>query len=475
VVYFAYDAAGQRVRKVWEHSGLVEERIYLDGYEVYRKRDSSGLALERQTLHVMDGVKRIALVETTTVDVSAGGAFEAATVTRFQLGNHLGSAVLEVDETGKVISYEEYHPYGTTAYHAKTAAEVSLKRYRYTGKERDEETGLHYYGARYHATWLGRWTSCDPAGLDDGINMYAYVHDRPTVMTDLQGRQGRFGYDACAVGYACASDTAPMYDPDLDPEDVKVDAEGLHVWDGSNWVLYRAPPAEESDESEAPDKSKPEAPSSPPKAGPDCQVKDLKAEFRDWEVEWPNKEGKYTVRLPVKLTVELEPGVSKADCLICQEKKGIMFYAGEPEGDRDQYKPDLPPGAREAKPLWTGTEWTGGDLPNEEAGWKGQTGTFYDAPGFWRIAPIVVRGPTTEAKPLFSPPVGIRTPDTVVKTTFPLLMLGGTTKDRFFRLHTYVADKRTGAKLRELYWGLRIEAETPAREKLKYEKADPVP
>ena len=170
-VYFAYDASGQRVRKVWEHSGLVEERIYVGGWEVYRKRDASGLALERETLHVMDGVKRVALVETTTADASAGGAFQVATVTRFQLGNHLGSAVLEVDAAGSVISYEEYHPYGTTAYHAGTgAAEVSLKRYRYTGKERDEETGLYYHGARYYAPWLGRWTSADPMGMVDGLN-----------------------------------------------------------------------------------------------------------------------------------------------------------------------------------------------------------------------------------------------------------------------------------------------------------------
>ncbi|KYF86989.1 hypothetical protein BE17_19765 [Sorangium cellulosum] len=28
---------------------------------------------------------------------------------------------------------------------------------RSTGKERDEETGLYYYGARYYAAWLGRW------------------------------------------------------------------------------------------------------------------------------------------------------------------------------------------------------------------------------------------------------------------------------------------------------------------------------
>ena len=47
--------------------------------------------------------------------------------------------------TAQIISYEEYYPYGSTSYQAgRSAAEVSLKRYRYTGMERDEETGLYH-------------------------------------------------------------------------------------------------------------------------------------------------------------------------------------------------------------------------------------------------------------------------------------------------------------------------------------------
>ncbi|XYI02085.1 hypothetical protein ACMHYB_20840 [Sorangium sp. So ce1128] len=102
------------VRKVWEHSGLVEERIYLGGYEVYRKRNMTGLVLERQTLHVMDGARRVAMVETKTIDTS--GPFTVTPRLRYQLDNHLGSALLEVDGAGLVIGYEEYHPFGTTAY-----------------------------------------------------------------------------------------------------------------------------------------------------------------------------------------------------------------------------------------------------------------------------------------------------------------------------------------------------------------------
>jgi len=66
---------------------------------------------------------------------------------------------------------------------------VSLKRYRYTGKERDEETGLNHHGARYYAPWLGRWTSCDPIGIKDGLNAYCSFHDNPLVFKDPNGMQ----------------------------------------------------------------------------------------------------------------------------------------------------------------------------------------------------------------------------------------------------------------------------------------------
>ena len=70
-----------------------------------------------------------------------------ANISRYQYGNHLGSVGMELDETGQLISYEEFHPYGTTAYRAaNSAVDVSPSRYRYTGKERDEETGLGHHG-----------------------------------------------------------------------------------------------------------------------------------------------------------------------------------------------------------------------------------------------------------------------------------------------------------------------------------------
>ncbi|MCG3156422.1 MAG: hypothetical protein DKINENOH_03046 [bacterium] len=192
--YYVYDAAGQRVRKVVEknNGGLIEERIYLGGFEIFRQHDgpigSNPLKLERETLHIMDDQQRVALVETLTVKGGQPTSSNQRPATRFQLDNHLGSACLELDGNGAVISYEEYHPYGTTSFQARSsAAEVSLKRYRYTGMERDEESGLYYHGARYYAPWLARWASCDPIGIKDGINVFAYVGNRPVTSKDSTG------------------------------------------------------------------------------------------------------------------------------------------------------------------------------------------------------------------------------------------------------------------------------------------------
>ncbi len=177
--YYVYDSAGQRVRKVLESQLGVRrsERLYLGGFEVWREYQADGVTIEtaRETLHVMDDKQRIALVETLTIDNGSDVATPTSRL-RYQLSNHLGSSSVELNEVAAPISYEEYHPYGTTAFQVhNTNAEVSLKRYRYTTKERDDETGLNYHGARYYAPWLARWTSPDPIGVSGGINVFAYA------------------------------------------------------------------------------------------------------------------------------------------------------------------------------------------------------------------------------------------------------------------------------------------------------------
>lgn len=186
--YYNYDASGQRTRKVVEkQGGLREVRIYLGGFEIFRRYSNNALLLVRESLHVMDNKNRIALIDFCTT-----GNDEPPQLIRYQFGNHLGSASLETDEFAAIISYEEYHPYGTTSWQSgRTLAEVKLKRYRYTGMERDEESGLNYHSARYYAPWLARWTATDPIGIGDGLNVYAYVGGSPIIHVDLTGTENK--------------------------------------------------------------------------------------------------------------------------------------------------------------------------------------------------------------------------------------------------------------------------------------------
>ncbi|BFU91260.1 MAG: hypothetical protein NTAFB01_24470 [Nitrospira sp.] len=192
--FYVYDAGGQRVRKVVEKNGgtFVEERIYLGGFELFRHRNASGtVTLERETLHIMDDKQRIALVETLTVEDSLSLGEGARVRVRYQFVNHLGSTSLELDDAGQIISYEEYYPYGSTSYQAmRNGIGVIPKRYRYTGMERDEETGLNYHTARYYAPWLGRWQSPDVAGPTAGLCLYEYTSSNPIRYVDPQGTQG---------------------------------------------------------------------------------------------------------------------------------------------------------------------------------------------------------------------------------------------------------------------------------------------
>jgi RHS repeat-associated protein len=191
--YYVYDAGGERVRKVIErqNGSLKEERIYLGGFEIYREYNGNGstVTLERETLHVMvDDQQRFALMETRT----QGNDGSAAKLIRYQFGNHLGSASMELNEKAQVISYEEYSPYGSTVYQAvDKKMKAAAKRYRYTGKERDEESGFNYHGARYYVPWLGRWVSCDLIYAKDSSNLYTYVSDNPILFIDENGLEGR--------------------------------------------------------------------------------------------------------------------------------------------------------------------------------------------------------------------------------------------------------------------------------------------
>ncbi len=195
ITYYQYDGDGQRIRKITENQAeegddptKKEERIYVAGYEWYKKHSGTNAGLERVSLSLVDEGHRFVMVETRN-DINDGTQKQ---LVRYQLHNHLGSASLELDGSSdaKLISYEEYHPFGTTAYQAINAAiKSAAKRYRYTGMERDEETGMEYHSARYYLPWLGRWLSSDPIGIKGGMNLYGYTNNNPVKLKDVSGNQ----------------------------------------------------------------------------------------------------------------------------------------------------------------------------------------------------------------------------------------------------------------------------------------------
>ena len=188
--YYVYGADSMRVRKVSEtvENGrvVIRETIYLSGCEVHRERRGGSLRTERWTCHIEAGDQRVALVHHWTVD--AADRHPDVPHVRYQLGDHLESSALEADEQGQIISYEEYYPFGGSALIAgDNVAEVKRKTYRYSGKERDDATGLYYYGFRYYAPWLARWLKPDPAGPVDGLNLFCFVRANPMGRTDPSG------------------------------------------------------------------------------------------------------------------------------------------------------------------------------------------------------------------------------------------------------------------------------------------------
>ncbi len=185
--YYVYNGSGQRLRKIIENGPIIKERIYLGGYELYRERQNNTVTLERETIHIMDDKKRIALVETRTIGNDPGLPF----LIRYQYGNHIGTAAIETDDQANIISYEEYYPFGNTSYQASKNQTDTSKRYRYTGKERDEESGLYYYGARYYISWLCRWSTTDPGWFKDGFNLYKFASDNPVSLFDPNGRENK--------------------------------------------------------------------------------------------------------------------------------------------------------------------------------------------------------------------------------------------------------------------------------------------
>jgi RHS repeat-associated protein len=193
--HYSYDGGGQRVQKVVCRGAKTTRTVYIGGvFEHQQVIENDAVTVENQTLHLMDDAKRIATYR-------VGGELDGVQrpKTRYHLGDHLQSSSVVLrqvpDVDGKLfVNREEYRPYGETAF-----GSFKYKRYRFTGKEKDEESGLHYHSARYYAPWAARWTAPDPMGMVDGPNLYQYVSGNPVRFIDRGGQEKERSTDRLSV------------------------------------------------------------------------------------------------------------------------------------------------------------------------------------------------------------------------------------------------------------------------------------
>ena len=102
--------------------------------------------------------------------------------------DHLGSATWITDSAGAPIEYIHYMPYGELWTDQQASAYV--ERYRFTGKERDSESGYDYFGARHYSSTFPMWLTVDP--LSDSypdISPYAYCSWNPVKYVDPDGKE----------------------------------------------------------------------------------------------------------------------------------------------------------------------------------------------------------------------------------------------------------------------------------------------
>jgi RHS repeat-associated protein len=105
--------------------------------------------------------------------------------------DHLGSSRIVTDSTGAVKEDSDFYPFGGE----RVVLDTLNNNYKFTGQERDSESGLDYFIARHYAFTLGRFLQSDPVTMlaqrqldPQQINLYAYARNNPLRFIDPTGQ-----------------------------------------------------------------------------------------------------------------------------------------------------------------------------------------------------------------------------------------------------------------------------------------------
>ena len=105
----------------------------------------------------------------------------------YYMADHLGTSRIVTNASGSILDESDFYPFGGE----RVVTASSGNTYKFTGKERDIESNLDNFGARYNSSSIGRFMSPDPiAGTlanPQSLNKYIYVLNNPLALTDPTG------------------------------------------------------------------------------------------------------------------------------------------------------------------------------------------------------------------------------------------------------------------------------------------------
>jgi RHS repeat-associated protein len=173
---YGYDVFGNRIEKVVDPDGAgplnsLATRFAYDGLDLWADLDGNSNGL---LTHYLRG---------DAIDELFARIDENDT-TRWYLQDRLGSVTHLLNANGGVIDQIRYDSFGNILYESNPGVG---DRFKFTGKERDTETGWQRHHFRYYISTLGVWSSEDP--IRDGTNWRAYVEYGPTNAIDPDGLQ----------------------------------------------------------------------------------------------------------------------------------------------------------------------------------------------------------------------------------------------------------------------------------------------